>query len=173
MSWYTTVFPDKEEYNWDDFKDIKALEVLIVIHENDLDNLWSNITALATATPCPDKDGHVVKNVKKELDEYWDGYLLTFERYFRLIVINEMWDEDIRFREYVEKYPDGDDYLYFIDDDEFFSMDKSSDEYKKRLQEYRAMWKPSYSVNKFDYGTNPSYGIEETKKYIIIITLRE
>ena len=166
MSWYTTVFPDKEEYNWDKFKDIKEVEDSITRHERVMDRQWGRLTALAATTPCPDKDGGIVKHVEKELGLYWDEYIRAFKIYFRLIVIKEMWDEEIRFKEYVEKHPDGDDYIYYIDDDEFFTMDKSSEEYKRRLKEYRNMWKPSYSVNKFDYGTNPSYGIEETTKHI-------
>lgn len=166
MSWYTAIFPVGEDFSHDNYASPEELKALIDDLKESKNYIWSHIAACVSMTPYADEGKNRVDTMMDLLDGYWKNYLHSDREETRLCIIKELWEDELRHERLMSENPDSlENFDWFVDDD-LYDIDPESEEYKKRLEECKAAWKPSYNVNHFQYGQDPAWGVEETAKSI-------
>lgn len=160
MSWYTYVYPT--DFDYSRYKSMGELQNEIDELRKNANSFWIYICCMAAASPgsmfLNSRDP--LKEVIEKFNEKWDRYLDYSYRAERLERLMQYWESKVDHDEYIEKYPNGDEF------DRKSKSEMTDEDYKKHLEEERAKWKPYVWYNHFEYTRDPDSGISDTNSQI-------
>lgn len=167
MSWYTAIFPDREEFSHEGYKDISEIVQKISEINEKKEKVWSRVAGCVFMTPYAEEGKNRVDTMIDILDVYWDEYVSLSDEENRLDVVKTLWEEEIEHERLMEKYPYSSSNLDWFCTEELEEMEKEGGkEYELMYKWCAEKWRPSYSVNHFEYGSYPEEGVSETRKII-------
>lgn len=106
MSYYTTLYLDKEDYDKSRYKSMKDLETEINEKDSILADLWSWIEGLCAASPkniCP-KGQEPFEYVTTKFNDLWLRYISEYASVYRLYRLREAWEyEEFHNKHYPEE----------------------------------------------------------------------
>ena len=166
MSWYTNIYPDITKFSHERFESTGAIEEEIEKLKSEREEKWGTILALVFATPnvivSPGDD--IIETLTTKFNKVWKEYRDLIDQEYYLYRVQELWEDEISHKDYIEKYPEGGGYNDLWDEEDPSRLTK--EEYLAKLKKERDAWKPSCSVNHFQYNHFPQEGITECNKYI-------
>jgi len=164
MSWYTNLYPPKEDFDYSKYESQEQLKKEMYEVNSYVNNFWTSLCCLATSTPETmfPKSENPLEEVIKLFNELWEQFIKHAFIYEFLFRVQQYWESQTDHDEYLEKHPNGDGYKYNQD----LGRDMTDEEYKEYWEKYKAEWKPCIWYNKFQYNNFPEGGVEETEKFI-------
>lgn len=174
MSYYTVLFPPVDRFPRDKFADTKEVEKEAEAYKNFADEAWTLISGMVFMSPQVGSNiQKTLSDLKNSFDDVWNRYLAACDQEYYYYRVLELWNDELWHQEYIEKYNLTSGWPANMSLEEAEKcMDKTLEEYKAERQKERDEWRPSLSVNHFEYNSDPEEGVTECEKNIAKIKRR-